>query len=952
MAKHAFDTFIPLSVDSEERRAIIFDFFDLLSAIAANAKANGLGGRKLSRLAGWWAFDKQDTKSGFDSGYRSWENAAHATSHLFFAYLRSRMPDDTAGSSGISQLPRSLLALVSQTEYPPETPAMLLTSTPKVVMVVEHVSSTPYALLRRGRHFAYPENDAALQKYSDYEDPVRALTFECRRVLDCISSTNQSVAVNHETSMTSPPDNSWSRFEDFGFSSVLDEDKRNDSDGRGYNSADNARSGGRINNHGRPTTPSWADFLSSGFADDASTRGPSSLLLPPEQILPPINPQRVQSSQSHVRGGIQDDSLEPGELSYVNRIELDETFWWVWMTSLAGEETVIRKSVFGRCALVETEIQGAKWMVIEEQLRGAAAAPDTDAQVIQKRGRFGLSMRSKTRRGSLGRRPPVPTKSTLSASASVPALATLRPQAERKARVQAAAAELVRKQNHPQEADLQPSVRRGRAEPNMDSKTNSVMTLGLGTSLQSEAGPAMQWARKFDKETIRSRYLGDNLAGTGADRAPSPAGTMDLISATKAVPDPSTPAVETTASPAIAPSPVSQRFSNDKAVVSPEDLNHTQRKPVGSGSVEKAELPVEAKPFNSPTAASVPAVAPVSAPAPAPAPAPAAVAAPASTQPKSAAAAAAAAAAMRTTQNGNAAKPAEPAKSKSGSTRKFKSLFNRKKDDNEEPEALAKHREMNARKLQEQSIRQASASPVPEAPLTALPKAEPEPVVAATPVAAHKETATAAPPAVLTEEEMEAGEPGPAVETSGNADAVVVEKATAKTDFTEGPLESEPAFAGNPKKSLSEAAAPVVPGPYVPAAAKTAVAEPIQTEEPELADDEFSASSAAPSTAPAAAAIPESSDRWAQIRKNAADRKSEEQSASATTQRMSQTTEKTDDGETSGEESKFRTKRASDIEYFADEALAIEQRVARIRARVAQLTGNATGDPTAAASQQ
>lgn len=71
-AKHAFDTFIPLSVHSEVRKNIIFDFFDLLAAIAANGKTNGLGGRKLSRLAGWWAFAHTDEGNGFDGGYKSW----------------------------------------------------------------------------------------------------------------------------------------------------------------------------------------------------------------------------------------------------------------------------------------------------------------------------------------------------------------------------------------------------------------------------------------------------------------------------------------------------------------------------------------------------------------------------------------------------------------------------------------------------------------------------------------------------------------------------------------------------------------------------------------------------------------------------------------------------------------------------------------------------------------
>lgn len=73
MAKHAFDTFIPISVDSEARKQIITDFFDLLAAIAARGKTNGLGGRKLSRMAGWWAFEHPDNGKGFDDGYKSWK---------------------------------------------------------------------------------------------------------------------------------------------------------------------------------------------------------------------------------------------------------------------------------------------------------------------------------------------------------------------------------------------------------------------------------------------------------------------------------------------------------------------------------------------------------------------------------------------------------------------------------------------------------------------------------------------------------------------------------------------------------------------------------------------------------------------------------------------------------------------------------------------------------------
>lgn len=72
MARDSFTTFIPLSVENEARSKIIFDFFDLLSAVAAHGKTNGFGGRKLSRMAGWWAFEHKDTGNGLEGGYKHW----------------------------------------------------------------------------------------------------------------------------------------------------------------------------------------------------------------------------------------------------------------------------------------------------------------------------------------------------------------------------------------------------------------------------------------------------------------------------------------------------------------------------------------------------------------------------------------------------------------------------------------------------------------------------------------------------------------------------------------------------------------------------------------------------------------------------------------------------------------------------------------------------------------
>lgn len=87
MARDSFATFIPLSVDSDARTKIIFDFFELLAAIAAHGKTNGLGGRKLSRLAGWWAFEHTGSEKGFDGGYKGWTAYVPSISWLHCSLL-------------------------------------------------------------------------------------------------------------------------------------------------------------------------------------------------------------------------------------------------------------------------------------------------------------------------------------------------------------------------------------------------------------------------------------------------------------------------------------------------------------------------------------------------------------------------------------------------------------------------------------------------------------------------------------------------------------------------------------------------------------------------------------------------------------------------------------------------------------------------------------------------
>lgn len=385
-------------------------------------------------------------------------------------------------------------------------------------MVVNSVSPTPFALLRRAKHFEYRDDDQVLQQFSDFEDPVQALTVECRRVLNSISSTNQSSVSNVKAS-TSLGDASWSRFEDIGFTGLGEHDDDDEPDvfrGKKRTTQHTLKSApySRGDDHGRPTTPSWADFLSSGFVEDSSSPAQAPLFLPPDKILPPIDLDgRAKSSQSHIPAS---DKLDPGELASINAIDLDDAFWWVWITSLAGEETTARKSVFGRCALIETNIRGGTWLVMEEMVRGAAPEPEVGSYIAEKKGRFTFGKRrTMSRTKTLGRKPTTPRMDPFlrSNQSSQTIKTTVGP--DQHARIQAAAAVLQQKQRQQEAGEdlIKISPRRGREADGVSTKTNSVFT--LQPVIMSEAGPALKWANTYDKTAIREAYLGNITAGRG-----------------------------------------------------------------------------------------------------------------------------------------------------------------------------------------------------------------------------------------------------------------------------------------------------------------------------------------------------------------------------------------------------------------------------------------------------
>ncbi|PYH92722.1 hypothetical protein BO71DRAFT_431614 [Aspergillus ellipticus CBS 707.79] len=857
-ARDAFSTFIPISVDSDARSKIVFDFFDLLAAVAAHGKSNGLGGRKLSRYAGWWAFEHSDIGKGFEAAYKNWASAADAASHLFFAYLRSLSPDPRMNT--ISTLPIALQSLVQATEYPPETPTLLQVSTTKVVMIVDNVSPTPFSLLRRAKNFEYRDSDSHLQEFASFEEPTRALTDECLRVLKCISSINSSSEAVESDPTTSTREASWSRFEDIGFGGALGSDMDDDSNaaslarsefGGGLRSA--PQSGG--GDFGRPTTPSWADFMSSGFSNENGLKGPAPLLLPPDKVLPPLSSVRVQSSQSHKRSLNDEPSTGPGELASIATLDLDDSFWWVWISSLAVEESVARKAVFGRCALLETIIKDTKWLVLEEQVRGAAPEPEPGAYIVEKKRFFGFSTRKKgvNRHKSSAKKVNGVEDAYKRPDNQAPQSKTsIAP--DQHARIQAAAAALQKRHREEQEAANEPKPLPGNTRY---SKTNSVMT--LQPAILNEASHAMKWATNYDKNTYRTAYLSNNRAGTGAateeasSDVPSTPTSPTASTSARQAPLPlakDTPSSSPKPAVPVKESPVHENVESRNGSTSPlPDLSATEsipkqsmdsdsgrkvKKRTGNGGFKsmfgtvKKKNDLEAKPPMKPSGVERPAGSAV----------------------------AAARAALE--DRARAAQEHPPRPSTNG-----KSTLKKK------PVPVAAPAEVSTAAV--------------EAP--AQPKA-PEPAETNASLEVPKPTG------VQTDE--------PQIRRQAEYDALsridTKERTAADQEFSrfdQGPLADQPAFV--PESPVSEKIT------EKPASMVSAVEEiPVEEEEP------------SPAPSPAPKPVTTSYDRWAQIRQNAAERAAQ----------MEAKSDHSDDDDNTSEEESF------------------ESRAARIKARVAELTGN------------
>lgn len=475
-----------------------------------------------------------------------------ATCHLFFSYLRSLAP---TGSGGVSVLPLSLQQLLYDVEYPPNKSSFLNEPTSHIIMTVDTVSPTPFALLRRARNFDFAEESRALHEFSDYEDPVQALTEESKRILKCISAANQSTKPAAGAGLG---DQSWSRFQDLGFSALEESESSGDDDSifgstgqtfRKRKQNDSLVQRQKPIDLARPTTPSWADFMASGFTETTSeTRAPAPILLSPDKLLPAIETSRARSVQSNRRPD--ESHLEPGELASITTIAIDDAFWLVWMTSLAPEETSARKAVFGRCAMFDTVIRGIKWVIIEEKVKGALKNTNNDEVFLATKKDKKRTMRNRLiRRRSVDRKEVVPEKPNGFSTTSLSQRPlNLTPEQQQSIRQTAAT---LRQRGH----DF-PAVRPRPNPPERPAEkvmtTASVMT--LQPTIMREASPAMTWAKNYDKEAIRDAYLGGATSLAAVSQKSLPPAPVE--NGDNHIPSPARSPARAQASPPISPPPV------------------------------------------------------------------------------------------------------------------------------------------------------------------------------------------------------------------------------------------------------------------------------------------------------------------------------------------------------------------------------------------------------------
>lgn len=210
--KDAFLTIMPKCLSSSSHASIVYDFLDLLIGIASNSQYNHLSGRKISKMASLWAFNRsgKSTSAFYDAtipkentfleGLEAWKSSCNGLFHLLLSFLRAMLPDTEAEALN---LPKTLQTLLISNTYPPPENTSSVKSAitiPCVLVRSTTPSADPYELISKVRHtlrfdkkdsFLSIENYTILKNIFQKDSTnaiVSTLTEESRRVLTRLSA--------------------------------------------------------------------------------------------------------------------------------------------------------------------------------------------------------------------------------------------------------------------------------------------------------------------------------------------------------------------------------------------------------------------------------------------------------------------------------------------------------------------------------------------------------------------------------------------------------------------------------------------------------------------------------------------------------------------------------------------------------------------------------------------
>ncbi|KAG5513435.1 hypothetical protein PMAC_001499 [Pneumocystis sp. 'macacae'] len=355
---NAFFDYIPIVAGSKVRENIILGFFNILSAIAAYSKINGLSGDKLSRTAGWWAFNFENKEQGFHKAYNNWKKSADANEHLFFAYLRSIKEQHSNTELYVpNSMPLSLVKLLEQTPYPLLASSLMTLhhkDTLCIDMLVNMPSPNAFTVLQRVAIQGLDADDEIVSVLWKHRNRIEnALTDESRRILMCISDT-----LTNASSSTGSKE--WENFLNFGFDYIKSEPENLKIDLVYKTDKSDTCSENKFNEY------SSEESRIKTYPSISPKEVSLCDVLPCDNTFLSVNKTQFYSELNSATK-INTEWLNESTISNKRRISLDESFWGVWIDSCSEETPVFRKKMFEKFVLFEIELEEKKWIIVEEQ---------------------------------------------------------------------------------------------------------------------------------------------------------------------------------------------------------------------------------------------------------------------------------------------------------------------------------------------------------------------------------------------------------------------------------------------------------------------------------------------------------------------------------------------------------------------------------------------------------